>query len=259
MPEATLDRDLAKASYEAMAPVYDSFTEDYDTELWLGNLIPELERCGLQGDRLLDVGCGTGNSFLPMIDRGWSVVGCDISPAMLSKAATKAGDRVRRLELADMRALPAFGSFDLVWALDDALNYLLSLEELHCAFVGMAKNLAADGLLMFDVNTLATYRGFFAETVVIEHHGCRLIWRGQSDSKTLPRSISEARFEVEGTAVKSHQHRQRHFPETDIRAALVGAGLRCLAVFGHHEDAVMKQPLDEDDHVKAVYIAALAA
>ncbi len=258
MLEATLGRDSAKASYEAMAPVYDSFTEHYDTELWLGKLIPELERCGLQGNRLLDVGCGTGNSFLPMIDRGWSVVGCDISTAMLSKAAAKVGDQVR-LELADMRALPAFGSFDLVWALDDAVNYLLSLEELRSAFEGMAKNLAANGLLMFDVNTLATYRGFFAETVVIERHGCRLIWRGQSDSKTPPRSISEARFEVEGTAVESHQHRQRHFPEADIRAALIAAGLRCLAVFGHHEDVVMKQPLDEDDHVKAVYIAALAA
>ena len=30
-----------------------------------------------------------------------------------------------------MRELPVFGEFDLVWSLDDAVNYLLSAEELE--------------------------------------------------------------------------------------------------------------------------------
>ena len=36
-----------------------------------------------------------------------------------------------------MRELPAFGEFDLVWCLDDAVNYLLSTEELEQALSGM--------------------------------------------------------------------------------------------------------------------------
>ena len=39
----------AELAYEAIAPVYDDFTAHHDYELWLGNLLPELERHGLRG------------------------------------------------------------------------------------------------------------------------------------------------------------------------------------------------------------------
>ena len=252
----------AEWAYEAIAPVYDDFTAHHNYELWLGTLLPELRRHGLRGHRLLDVGCGTGKSFLPMLDQGWEVTACDISPSMLELARAKAGDAVR-LSVADMRALPAFGEFDLVWALDDAVNYLLSAKELGKALSGMRANLAPGGLLMFDVNTLRAYRSFFAETERLERGGRRLVWRGQASADAEPGSISEARFEVEapegGEAdVEAHVHRQRHFPEAEVLELLEGAGLECLDVFGHGFDAVLKQPVDELVHTKAVYIARRA-
>jgi ubiquinone/menaquinone biosynthesis C-methylase UbiE len=84
----------AKATYEAMASIYDLFTAHYDDELWIGELVSALERNGLRGERLLDVACGTGKSFLPMLDRGWEVTACDISPAMLARARAKVGEAV---------------------------------------------------------------------------------------------------------------------------------------------------------------------
>jgi hypothetical protein len=45
-----------EAAYEAIAPVYDEFTANHNYELWLRNLLPALERHGLKGQRLLDVG-----------------------------------------------------------------------------------------------------------------------------------------------------------------------------------------------------------
>jgi SAM-dependent methyltransferase len=252
----------AEHAYEAIAPVYDDFTAHHDYELWLGNLLPKLSDRGLSGRRLLDVGCGTGKSFLPMLERGWDVTACDISASMLELARAKAGDAVR-LTVADMRKLPAFGEFDLVWALDDAVNYLLSGEELGQALSGMRGNLAPGGLLMFDVNTLKSYRTFFAETETVERRGRRLVWRGQASPDTPPGSISEARFEVEAasgakTGVETHVHRQRHFPEAEVLDLLEAAGLECLDVFGHGFDAVPKQPLEELVHTKAVYIARRA-
>ena len=123
------DRRGAERAYEAIAPVYDEFTAHHDYELWLGHVLPELRRHGLRQSRLLDVGCGTGKSFLPMLRRGWDVVACDVSPAMLELARAKAGDAVK-LSVADMRKLPVFGEFELVWALDDPINYLLDVDEL---------------------------------------------------------------------------------------------------------------------------------
>ena len=81
--------DWAERTYEAMAPVYDDFTAHHDYEGWLADLLKALEQHGLQGKRLLDVGCGTGKSFMPMLPRGWEVTGCDISAAMLGLAREK--------------------------------------------------------------------------------------------------------------------------------------------------------------------------
>jgi SAM-dependent methyltransferase len=254
-------RRWAEHAYEAIAPVYDDFTAHHDYELWLGELLPQLRRHGLRGERLLDLGCGTGKSFLPMLERGWRVVACDISPAMLARARGKVGDKVE-LRVADMRDLPQLGRFDLVWALDDALNYLLSGEELGRALVGMAANLAPAGLLMFDLNTLLSYRTFFAETETVVRGGKRLVWRGLAPADAAPGSICESRFEIEVEEgepdVAPHVHRQRHFPDTEVLALLEDAGLECLDVFGHDHSAVLEQPLDELRHSKAVYIARRA-
>jgi SAM-dependent methyltransferase len=263
--------EWAESTYEAMAPVYDDFTAHHDYEAWLADLVKILEANGLTGRRLLDVACGTGKSFLPMLPHGWQVRGCDISPAMIELAREKAGDAAE-LSVANMLELPRFGEFDLVWALDDAINYLLSAEELEWALVGMRRNLAPSGLLLFDVNCLPAYRTFFAETSVVERGGRRLTWHGLASPDVGPGSICESRLEVTaidtaaGADGEGHDaagegvgssltHRQRHFPEAEVLAVLERAGLECLDVYGHGLDGVPVQPLDETTHTKAIYIA----
>lgn len=251
----------AADAYNAIAPVYDAFTAEYDTEAWVGELLPALRRQGLTGNRLLDVGCGTGESFLPMLARGWSVTGCDVSMAMLARARGKVRARGKagyavRLIVADMRELPRLGTFDLVWALDDTINYLLEPDELAATLTGMRGNLAPGGLMLFDLNTLHAYRMSFAERHVVEQDELRLIWTGLTSPDMEPGSIHEARFEAEGNSdARPHVHRQRHYQEAEIRAALASAGLECLDVAGHGLDGVLQRPLDEATHTKAIYIA----
>lgn len=254
-------RNWAERTYEAYAPVYDVFTAHYDYDGWLADLILLLERYGLHGRHLLDVGCGTGKSFLSLLPCGWQVTGCDISSSMLELAREKAGEAVK-LSRADMRALPAFGEFDLVWALDDAVNYLLGVEELTSALAGMRDNLAPTGLLLFDVNTLHAYRTFFAETETVEREGHRLVWRGLAEPDAEPGSICESRLEIDPDKPQSDGteciHRQRHFTEAEVRAALERAGLQCLDVYGQGLDGIPHQPLDESVDTKAIYIARRA-
>lgn len=248
--------DWAQRTYEAMAPVYDDFTAHFEYDAWTADLLEVLELQGLQGNRLLDVGCGTGKSFMEMLPRGWQITACDISSAMLALAREKAGDAVD-LVVADMLKLPRFGEFDLVWAIDDAVNYLLSSEELEQALGGMRANLAPTGLLLFDANALPVYRTAFAETEVVERGGLRLTWRGLTAPDVAPGSICESRLEM-GSG-ESTIHRQRHFPEAEVLAALRAAKLECLAVYGLKFDGVLRQPLDETAHTKAVYIARAAS
>lgn len=243
--------DSGHATYQTFAPFYDAYTDGYQFETWTGKLAAKAEAFEPSGRRLLDVGCGTGKSFLAMLDRGWSVVGCDVSPAMIEVAKDKVGDSVR-LEVADARTLPTYGSFDLVWALNDTLNYLLGAEELRAALEGMKTNLAEGGVLLFDLNTLSTFRSSF-----VGEHGREgeqpMTWVGLEEN-IEPGSTCEARLEVVGDPSTIHVHRQHHFPEAEVLETIERAGLHCLEVWGDYEGE-QEQPLDEERHQKAIYIA----
>ncbi|HEX8752058.1 MAG TPA: class I SAM-dependent methyltransferase, partial [Solirubrobacterales bacterium] len=203
------------------------------------------------------VGCGTGLSFVAMIPRGFEVTGCDISPAMIERAREKVGEEVELL-VADMRELPSLGEFDLVWAVNDAINYLLSVEDLEAALSGMRRNLAPGGVLLFDVNTLTAYRGFWSDEVAFEHGGKSFSWSGRgSASGVEPGAVFEARLAGEGEGVEEHVHRQRHFGEAEVLAAIGAAGLRCVEVAGEKEGE-LAPTLDEARHTKAVYVCTAA-
>src|SRR5689334_1013287 len=192
--EAVADQH-ARAAYDAFAPHYDAFTADHDYESWTTTLERMARTHGLSGTRLLDVACGTGKSFLPFLDRGYEVTACDISPAMVERAAAKAGDRVR-VEVHDMRALPRLGAFDLVCGLDDAVNYALSAQELEATFTGMARNLAPGGVIVFDANSLVAYRTFFATMTVVADEGRVLVWDGHAPADFAPGALAQATLEA---------------------------------------------------------------
>jgi demethylmenaquinone methyltransferase/2-methoxy-6-polyprenyl-1,4-benzoquinol methylase len=68
------------------------------------------------GERVLDLGCGTGALAVLLARRGAEVSGIDISPPMLSQAAR----RVREEGLEDRVALRELGAVDLDTAFPDA-------------------------------------------------------------------------------------------------------------------------------------------
>jgi SAM-dependent methyltransferase len=192
-----------------------------------------------------------------MLNRGWQVTACDLSPRMLARAREKVGGSVE-LHVADVRALPRFGQFELVWCLDDVLNYLGDVDELESALRGLAANLAQGGVLLFDLNTLASYRSFFAASETQLDGSRRLEWRGGASASAPAGAAVEAILEVveegAGTVARS-VHRQRHFTQTEVAGAMDRAGLELLAVYGHGPDARLEQPLDEERHTKAIVIA----
>jgi len=250
---------LAKEANDKFAGFYDEFNYRYRNTQWTGRLLEWAVSEGLNGTHLLDVACGTGHSAVPMHRRGWNVTGCDISSEMLSIAREKLPEGVK-LEQADVRQLPVFGSFDLVWALNDPLNYLLSFKELCAALEGMAANLAPQGMLMFDLNTLETYRTFFSTRLEVEVGGRRLVWSGLAPGRSFETGDeAEAEFEVIGESGSAHVHNSRHFPHEQVLEAIAAAGLDCKDLRGVTEpEGNLVVPLDEDEHAKAVYLCRRA-
>jgi SAM-dependent methyltransferase len=192
--------------------------------------------------------------------RGYAVTACDVSPEMLSVAAGKAAGRAR-LEEHDMRRLPRLGVFDLVCLLDDAINYLDTPEEVTATLRGVAANLAPDGVVVFDANTLVPYRGFFASAEVVHDAGTVLVWDGRSRADFDPGDACEAELlaflpEPDGRwRLASSLHRQRHHPRETVEAALADAGLELVEAYGMQLDGAIAEGFDERENSKAVYIA----
>jgi SAM-dependent methyltransferase len=262
-PESVRDTSPALDAYERLAPVYDLLTAGYDHPTWLDALEALAREHGLCGRRLLDVGCGTGKSFLPMLARGYEVSACDVSPAMVELAREKfsAAGESADLFVADMRSLPDTGPVDLITCLDDAVNYLLSAEDLRAALRCMARALAPGGLVVFDVNTLATYRSSFASDFALDGPASFLCWRGEATAGFGPGDVAEAAIEVfeeedDGRWRRStSRHVQRHHPRGEVEAAIAAAGLDLVAVRGQARGARLQLQADELEHPKFVYLA----
>jgi ubiquinone/menaquinone biosynthesis C-methylase UbiE len=256
----TLAADHAREAYDALAPGYDALTAHHDHEGWTRILLERAEAAGLRGRRLLDVACGTGNTLAPMVARGFHATGVDVSEAMLGEAEGKLPPDVK-LVAADMRALPALGEHDLVWSLGDACNYLQTYDELIRTFEGFRRNLAPDGVVVIDVNTLATFRRLYSSLLVMPEKERVVIVEGQGDPGLASGGAAIAwvdRLEPgdDGwwTRTRSVHHHRHHAPET-IRAAFATAGLQIEAEFGAQITGALERPLDELRHSKAVYIA----
>jgi SAM-dependent methyltransferase len=251
-----MEADPALVAYEAFASVYDEFNASNDYEMWLGRaLLPELRKHGLrEGGRALDVGCGTGRAFRPLLRRGWQVYGLDLSPAMLKLAAREGGEEVP-LQAADMRELPHLGDFDLVLSLNDSVNYLLGERDLVLALAGMRANLAEDGLLIFDVNSSSTYSHGYSEVREVEHEGSRWVWSGRGE---VSPSVFES--EIAGDRLPEPiQHLERFRSEREVLEAMRAAGVRPLAALGMSEadgEVVLTVPPDEGRDYKLVFIGA---
>lgn len=256
--------DVGKAAeaYDLLAPAYDEFNADNSYEQWLGEvLLPEMEKLGLRaGGRALDIGCGTGRAFPPLLERGWRVAGSDVSRGMLDLAREKFGDDpgVISIRQADIRDLPQDERpFDLVLALNDVVNYLTEDGDLERAFAGMQANRAADGLVCFDANSLDLYASNWLADSAGEMSQRGWVWTGLT-ADASPGAVFEV--EVSGRGMEPSLHRQRHWPRPAIEAALDSVGLSCLAVLGQREEEgkiVLEDPPEESRHYKTIYIAGV--
>jgi SAM-dependent methyltransferase len=253
----------AAEAYEGLAPFYDELTRDHDYDGWTRYLEEAALAAGLRGRTLLDAACGTGKSFLPFLKRGYAVTGFDISAEMVELAAAKAPDA--ELFVADLREVGRVGSFDLITCLDDSLNYLTGDGDLDAALASLARNLAPDGVLVFDLNTLSTYRTTFACDMTLEGDGVFLAWRGGCEGSEAPGCIAELvveAFTENGLGLYERvttRHTQRHHPRPAVERALAGAGLAATGVFGLLPDGSLGPAPSEETHHKLVYLAQRVA
>jgi SAM-dependent methyltransferase len=131
------DRIQRRATFETAADSYHQSRPDYPDALY-----QELvSAAGLRpGDRLLEVGCGTGKATIPLARRGFRVtcveLGAELAAAARRNLAGFAGAEVVEADFETWRP-PAGVSYDLVFAatswhwIDPAVKYRLAFDALR--------------------------------------------------------------------------------------------------------------------------------
>jgi len=138
--------------------MYDDFSADYDRFVhWPSRLAVELPFLEQQlqaagAHRVLDAACGTGRHAIALAQRGYEVVGADLSPAMIARAranAAAAGVEARFAVagFGQLSTLVGMG-FDALLCLGNSLPHLLTPEDLAIALLDFAACLRPAGLLV---------------------------------------------------------------------------------------------------------------
>lgn len=223
--------------FESAAEDYDDepFTKATDTEVALLR-----EVLGLRaGDRVLDVGCGTGRHAVALAGHGCEVTGVDLSPAMLEVAnrrAEQAGVSVTLVE-ADARHLPPLGPFDAAVCL---------CEGAFCLVADGAEPLGHDQAILTGI--LAQLRPG-GRLVLTGLHGAWLLdqWKrgeaaGEVDLLTLTETSTMALPDGGSVQVREHYHLA-----DGLRTLAAAVGFEVEAIWAGSATNWRREPPTVDD------------
>ena len=160
------------SAYSSLARFYDDSIGVYYGQ-WLRYLLALTLRHYHLPQRILDLGCGTGNLTIPLAKRGYGVTGVDISPEMIKVAQAKAQAEAVDIPflVQDMRELRLpEGTFTTVISGCDVVNYLTTPEDLHRTFHAVNRLLQPEGLWLFDLNSARKLQKIYGDQSYADLH-----------------------------------------------------------------------------------------
>jgi SAM-dependent methyltransferase len=222
------------------ASAYDSMyaEKDYETECDL--LEEAFRRAAARGpvERVLDLGCGTGNHAIPLARRGYAVSGVDLSGEMLAIARRKAADAGVELDLheGDVRTARVGTEFDAALLMFAVLGYQRTNDDVLAALRTARVHARAGGVLVLDL--------WYGPGVLNDPPGERTraidtpdgpLERKVRGSLDVRRQLCTVEYELEGGRGDAHEtHVMRFFfpAEIELFLGLAGFELVSLSPFG---------------------------
>ena len=238
-------------AYHRFAQVYDRIMDDVPYEKWADFIEATLERLGDKPQRVLDLACGTGNTTLPFAQRGYEMVGIDLSPEMLDVARQKAAAEGYDIDfsLQDMRNFEVQSPVDLVICLYDSLNYILSERGLSSVFRSVNRALGPGGLFMFDINSTYKLSQVGNGTIFIETEELSLVWQNSYDFANRVWQIDLTGFllTADGKYEKFKEtHREKAYSAAVVEKALERNGFVTLGI---HDGYTTKLATEESRRI----------
>ncbi len=232
-------------AYTGFAKVYDLFMEDVPYGQWCDRVAELLREQGVAEGLVLDIGCGTGRLTRLLADKGYDMIGVDMSGEMLEAAMEENQDGSILYLQQDMREFELYGTVRAIVSICDSMNYLMEYEEL-VQVLSLADNyLDPGGVFLFDMNTPYKYRELLGEQTIAENREeGSFIWENYFDEEEQVNQYDLTLFvREEDDRYRKYEetHFQRAYEVDEVKKAIREAGLKLVAVFdGWTKDAPRK-------------------
>ena len=219
----------ATKNFLAYSRYYDLLYQDKDYKAEVRYLLNLLSRCSITSGRLLEFGAGTGKHGELLAEKGFDILGIELSSDMVARAPACQGLQIIQ---GDIATTTGKGIYDAVLSLFHVMSYQVESSQLLQVFQNAIKHLDIGGMFIFD---------FWYSPAVCEQRPSVKVKRIHDGGINItrlaePKIISlENRVDVnytifvedtktgELTHFKEH-HPMRHFtlPELDLIAEGVG-------------------------------------
>ena len=134
---------------DAFCTVYNQFGWNYFPEAFGQQLLQWLDAHGLCVKTSLDIGCGTGVLCEILHNAGIRASGMDLSEGMIAIARENNPDI--HYDVANMVTYRPDRQFDLVTCTGDALNHIISLDDIETIFQNVFSYMSPGGHFIFDI------------------------------------------------------------------------------------------------------------
>ncbi len=164
-------------SFSAVAEFYDSINGSAYAP-YAEFLVKAFGYAEIKVNEVLDLGCGTGGICAILADKGYDMIGVDLSPDMLMLAQQRNLGKNTLLLCQDMREFELYGTVQAVYSSFDCLNYITNSHDLKKVFALVHNYLEAGGVFVFDVNTQYRYAQILdGKSFVYEQGEDLAVWR----------------------------------------------------------------------------------
>lgn len=223
-------------AYKALAASYDSLTLDVDYDGVVEFYETLLQREDLAPRGAVDLACGTGSLTVRLAQKGYKVMGVDLSEDMLTVASQKAWDMGLQIPFVrqPLEKLYLPRAVDLAVCGLDSIDYIIDPACCKKAIERIYKALNPGGCFIFDVNTPEKLRAMDGQVFLDENADTFCVWRGEFDAKTNICSYGMDLFRRQGKVWHRsfEEHQEYAYSAGQLVGYLKEAGFTKIEVFG---------------------------
>lgn len=243
--------------YKQFASIYDELMKHAPYDQWTKFTEEIIKQYQIPVERIVDLGCGTGEVTIRLGKLGFDLTGIDQSNEMLTIAFNKSIEQGLNIQwlLQDIRKLSGFTDIDVFVCYCDVINYITDLDDVKEVFQRVYHSLKKNGIFIFDFHSIDYVDQFLSDKTFADvTDELTYIWeceRGERKGEmfhylTFFQKVRELYIRFDEV------HHQRTYPLKDYQRLLENCGFQKINFYA---DFNLKNDFSEENSERIFGVA----